>query len=535
MQPIRFLGKNVRFRTGSIPFSDFLAGARYFLYGNPRAPIGCIRAFAYLCRVQSACLGPMKLPLTLFCLGCFFSCVEKEAPKPNVIVILVDDLGWADIGANHPETFYETPNIDGMAANGLRFSQAYSAHPVCSPTRAALMTGKHPNRVQITDWIPGFNRDKENWPLATPEISHELPLEETTLAEKFKENGYQTFFVGKWHLGEEPRYWPEYQGFDRNIGGWSVGAPQLKQGQANGYYSPYGNPRLEDGPEGEYLTERLTSESIRFIQQRGEEPFFLYLAFYTVHTPIQAAPTKHDYFLRKKENLETKPGQQAYRPEGTGQTKLIQDNAAYASMVSAMDENVGRLLQALEDAGLSDNTWVVFTSDNGGLSTLFTEGAPTANGPLRAGKGWCYEGGIRVPFIVQGPGISRQGSVSETPVVSMDVFPTLLSLAQIPHDAGDGKDLSPLILENGQIEREELFWHYPHYHGSAWKPGSAIRKDHWKLIHFYETGLSELYNLDNDPGETENLAASHPEKAASLENILMQKLKETGALLPQRR
>lgn len=502
---------------------------------NTAGPFTCILAFVYLCRVPSFCFGIMKLLLPVSFLLFFFSCVKKDPTKPNVIVILVDDLGWADIGANYPETFYETPNIDRMAANGLRFSQAYSAHPVCSPTRAALMTGKHPNRVQITDWIPGFSRNKETWPLATPEISHELPLEETTLAEKFKENGYRTYFVGKWHLGEESRYWPEYQGFDQNIGGWSVGAPQLREGQANGYYSPYGNPRLEDGPDGEYLTERLTSESIRFIQQQGGEPFFLYLSFYSVHTPIQAAPTKYDYFLRKKENLETEAGQQAYRQEGTGQTKLIQDNAAYASMVAAMDENVGRLLRALEEAGVSENTWVVFTSDNGGLSTLFTEGAPTANGPLRAGKGWCYEGGIRVPFIVQGPGISRKGSVSETPVVSMDVFPTLLSLAQIPHDAGDGKDLSPLIRYNDQIEREELFWHYPHYHGSAWKPGSALRKDNWKLIHFYETGTSELYNLETDPGETKNLATSHPDKAESLQQVLMQHLKETGALLPQRR
>lgn len=477
----------------------------------------------------------MKNILFFCCLFCLFACSKKKLEKPNILVILVDDLGWADVGANFPDTFYETPNLDRMAANGLRFSQAYAAHPVCSPTRAALMTGKHPNRHNITDWIPGFSRDRGNWPLSTPAINHELALEETTLAEKFKAAGYQTFFAGKWHLGEEDKYWPEHQGFDQNIGGWSVGAPQLKEGVANGYYAPYGNPRLEDGPEGEYLTERLTDESIRFIREKGTDPFFLYLSFYTVHTPIQPAPAKYDYFLRKKEMMPEASGPQAYRQEGAGQTKLIQDNAAYASMVAAMDENVGRVLQALEEEGLDKNTWVILTSDNGGLSTLFNEDAPTANGPLRAGKGWCYEGGIRVPLIIQGPGLSRTGRVSDTPVVSMDLFPTLLSLAQIPHEANDGKDLSGLIRTNDKIERESLVWHYPHYHGSAWKPGSAIREGKWKLVHFYETGISELFDLETDPGETENLAKVYPDKAEALQQNLMRQLKESGARFPQPR
>ncbi len=480
-------------------------------------------------------LDSMKKGLLIWFLFCCFSCGKKEVEKPNIVVILVDDLGWADVGANFPETFYETPNLDRMAANGLRFSQAYSAHPVCSPTRAALMTGIHPNRLNITDWIPGFSRNKEDWPLSTPSISHQLELEETTLAEKFKESGYHTFFAGKWHLGEEDTYWPEHQGFDQNIGGWSVGAPQLRKGEANGYYAPYGNPRLEDGPEGEYLTERLTDESIQFLRQKGTDPFFLYLSFYTVHTPIQPAPKKYDYFLRKKEKLTAPSGLQAYRQEGAGQTKLIQDNAAYASMVASMDENVGRVLQALEEEGLDKNTWVVLTSDNGGLSTLFNEGAPTANGPLRAGKGWCYEGGIRVPLIVQGPGLSDKGRVSETPVVSMDLFPTLLSLAQIPHQANDGKDLSGLIRNDDTIERESLVWHYPHYHGSAWKPGSALREGQWKLIHFYETGISELYNLEKDPGEMENLAKVYPDKTEVLQQSLMRKLRESNARFPEPR
>ncbi|WP_439483585.1 sulfatase [Cyclobacterium plantarum] len=471
----------------------------------------------------------LPLLLSLF----LFSCGDQAQKKPNIVFILVDDLGWADIQANYSETYYETPNLDRMAAAGMRFTQAYAAHPVCSPTRAALMTGKHPNRVNITDWIPGFSRNMDNWTLETPAINHELALSETTMAEKFKEGGYRTFFIGKWHLGEEERFWPEHQGFDINIGGWSVGAPQLKKGEANGYYSPYGNPRLEDGPEGEYLTNRLTAESIALIQDNRDNPFLLYLSFYTVHTPIQAAPERYEYFQEKKNKLQMEADQFPYKAEGSGQTKLVQDNAAYASMVAALDSNVGKILQALEEAGLEENTWVVLTSDNGGLSTLFTEGAPTANGPLRAGKGWCYEGGIRVPLIIKGPGIKNGGAISDTPVVSMDMFPTLLSLAGIPHEANDGKNLTPLLEGESQLDRKSLIWHYPHYHGSAWKPGSAIREGKWKLIHFYENKVSELFDLEKDPGENEDLSGIFPEKAAELQHKLMQQLEATGARFPR--
>ncbi|SHM52672.1 Arylsulfatase A [Cyclobacterium lianum] len=463
------------------------------------------------------------------------SCGEKPAKKPNFVFILVDDLGWADIQTNYPDTFYETPNLDRLAGSGMRFTQAYAAHPVCSPTRAALMTGKHPNRVNITDWIPGFSRDREQWELETPAISHQLELEETTLAEKLREGGYQTYFIGKWHLGEEERFWPENQGFDINIGGWSVGAPQLKKGEANGYYAPYGNPRLEDGPEGEYLTDRLTAESIALIQESKDKPFLLYLSFYSVHTPIQPAPRHHEYFMEKREKLQPAATQVTYRQEGTGHTKLIQDNAAYASMIAAMDDNIGKIMEALEESGLDEDTWIILTSDNGGLSTLFTEGAPTANGPLRAGKGWCYEGGIRVPLIIKGPGIKSAGTVSHTPVVSMDMYPTLLSLAGIPEEARDGKNLQPLLEGKNQLDRESLIWHYPHYHGSAWKPGSAIREGKWKLIHFYENQVSELYDLENDPGEKKDLGAEFPEKVTELRQKLMIQLKATGGKVPVRK
>lgn len=466
------------------------------------------------------------------------SCQAPPEKKPNFVFILVDDLGWADIGANWEGTFYETPHIDALASVGVRFSHAYSAHPVCSPTRAALMTGKHPNRVNITDWIPGFDRDADSRPIVTPSISHELALEEVTLAEKFKEGGYQTFFVGKWHLGEEEAYWPEFQGFDVNIGGWSVGAPQLKAGVSNGYFSPYGNPRLADGPEGEYLTDRLTAESIRLMKEAGDNPFLLYLSYYTVHTPIQPVPRHHDRF---KEKLAAQPHVaegDRYQSEGVdGVTRLTQDNTGYASMVAAMDENIGEIMGALKELGLEGNTWVIFTSDNGGLSTLYSEGAPTSNGPLRAGKGWCYEGGIRVPLLIAGPNITGPGRVVDESVVSMDYFTTMLSLAGITHEAHDGNSLVPLLIAdsgNGW-DREELFWHYPHYHGSAWRPGSALRKGKWKLIYYYENDTKELFDLERDPKESTDLSSRFPDLADSLQYRLFERLHESGAKFPVRK
>ena len=454
---------------------------------------------------------------------------QAQDRSPNFIIIVVDDLGWADVKCNYPETFYETPNIDALAEGGIRFTQAYAAHPVCSPTRAALMTGKHPNRVNITDWLPGQNPPGK--PLIAPDDENQLALQERTLAEHLKTAGYRTGFVGKWHLGHDEEFWPEHQGFDNNIGGWSAGSPKIVKGVANGYYSPYGNPRLEDGPEGEYLTDRLTDESIRFIQQNHAYPFLLYLSYYTVHTPIQAAKKHLEKYQRKRDGLKLE--KIPHRAEGEGWTKIVQEDAAYASMVAAMDENVGRLLQALKEQGMDENTWVIFTSDNGGLSTLFRKNAPTANGPLRAGKGWCYEGGIRVPFIISGPDVLRPGRVEEAPVVSMDVFATVLSLAGMKNAATDGEDLLPLINREQSLERDVLFWHYPHYHGSAWTPGSAIRQGDWKLIVFYEGNKSELYNLEDDPGELTDVSMDYPEKKQELEKLLEEKLAETNARFPK--
>ncbi len=458
---------------------------------------------------------------SLLILSLLFSCKTEKQP-PNFVFILIDDLGWADVKCNYPASFYDTPNIDKLAKSGVRFTYAYAAHPVCSPTRAALMTGKHPNRVNITDWIPGH--DPKNRPLLGPQDGTELPLEEVTLAEKLKEKGYRTCYIGKWHLGDEG-YFPEDQGFEINIGGHHRGSPP------GGYYSPYENPKLEDGPEGEYLTDRLTEESIRFIEANRENPFFLYLAFYTVHTPIQAAEGHFEKYRAKREalNLEEVP----HKKEGEGFTKLIQENAAFASMVEAMDENVGRVIHALEKNGLDENTWIIFTSDNGGLSTLHRKNAPTSNGPLRAGKGWCYEGGIRVPLIIDGPEVSQPGSVTNDPAVSMDFYTTVLNLAGVEHDSNDGVNLLPLLTEGKKLQRDELFWHYPHYHGSSWKPGSALRKGNWKLVVHYEDERTELFNLADDPGEETDVSAQFPEKAEELKVILNKKLEETGAKFPE--
>lgn len=452
------------------------------------------------------------------------SCTTPKSRKPNFVFILVDDLGWNDLGC-YGSTFYETPNIDKLAASGMLFTDAYAACPVCSPTRAAIMTGRHPVRVNITDWIPGS--DPKNRKLLGPQDLDHLELEETTIAEVLKRNGYKTFFAGKWHLGSEG-YYPEEQGFDINKGGHEKGSPP------GGYYSPYKNPKLSDGPEGEYLTDRLTNESMQFLDQHGSEPFLLYLSFYTVHTPIQACKRHLAKFEAKAAALPELS--QEHIPEHEGATRLRQDRADYASMVSALDENVGRLLDKLEEMNLGQNTVVIFTSDNGGLSTLAERrNPPTSVKPLRAGKGWCYEGGIRVPLIVRAPGVTKPGSRSETPVVSMDFFPTMLELAGLglmPDKHADGESLVPLLTGSGGLERTSLYWHYPHYHGSTWTPGAAIRSGDYKLIEFYDYEKVELYNLRDDLGEQQELSAHLPEIKEKLLKELHDWQKRMGAKMP---
>lgn len=458
----------------------------------------------------------------------FFSCNKKEeVTPPNFVFILVDDLGWTDLSC-YGSTFYETPNLDRFAKESLRFTNAYAAASICSPTRAAIMTGRHPVRVDITDWLKGL--DPKNKPLLGPQDRDQLPLEEKTLAEYMAENGYKTFFAGKWHLGSEG-FFPEDQGFQINKGGHDRGTPP------GGYYVPYNNPKLEDGPQGEYLTDRLTDESIRFLEENKDTSFFLFLSFYTVHTPIQANKKHVAKFKAKAQSLAIDSASLEV-PEGEAVTLTQQIHPDYASMVYAMDENVGRLLKAIDDLELDQNTIVVFTSDNGGLTTEPSKKnknrPPTSVRPLRAGKGWLYEGGIRIPLMIKAPGVTEAG-LSDAPVVSQDLFPTLLSLADLSPDPDiplDGKDLGPLLQGQVSSVRDTFYWHYPHYHGSQWKPGAAIRAGDWKLLEFYEDEKIELYNLKEDIGETTDLSRQEPEKTAALLKALHDWQKKMGAKFP---
>jgi arylsulfatase A-like enzyme len=450
---------------------------------------------------------------------------EPQASEPrNFVFFLVDDLGWTDLGC-FGSTFHETPNIDRLAQRGMKFTQAYAACSVCSPTRASIMTGRHPVRVDITDWIPGQDASKQKGAkFQHVEDRDELALEELTIAELLRAANYQTFFVGKWHLGDRG-FLPTDQGFDVNIAGYSKGSPP------GGYYSPFKNPFLEDHQKGEYLTERLTDESIQLIEKRDKQrPFFLHFCYYNVHTPIQPYNKRVDHFRSKAEKFE---GPTPVTDEHEGKTRMRQDNPEYASMVAAVDQSVGQLLDVLDREGIANNTVVVFFSDNGGLSTLGKLG-PTCNAPLRSGKGWLYEGGIREPMIVAAPGIVEAGTVCASPVFSTDFFPTLAELGgvEVPWDLQlDGQSIVGL-LGGGAVSERTLYWHYPHYHGSTWKPGAAIRDGDWKLIEFYHWDNFELYNLAADPGEQNNLASEMPEVAGRLREKLAAWQKVMGARMP---
>lgn len=464
----------------------------------------------------------------------FFGANEVQAQEqtkklPNVVFFLVDDLGWADPGCYGSE-FHETPNIDALAESGMRFTNGYAAASICSPTRASIMTGRHPVRVDITDWIEGFNwRRAKNPKLITPDDRSNLALEEVTIAETLKDHGYQTFFAGKWHLGGEGHY-PTDQGFDINIGGHHVGSPP------GGYYGPWKNPLLTADFEGEYLTDRLTDESLKFLDERdADRPFLLYLSYYNVHTPIQPCKEFIEHFEAKKTAMYGDE-QTPTRVEHDGLTRMRQDNAPFASMLRAVDKSVGRVLEKLDELNLAEDTLVVFFSDNGGLSTLRTFG-PTCNEPLRAGKGWLYEGGIREPMIVRAPGVTEPGSTCDAPVISMDFFPTILELAGLPAQPelhADGKSLVPLLAGIKTVDNERILcWHYPHYHGSTWAPGAAIRQGDWKLVEFYHYGNVELYNLKDDPSEKNDLSETMPEKTREMLDKLHAWQKDLNAQMPK--
>jgi arylsulfatase A-like enzyme len=454
---------------------------------------------------------------------------QAKTGRPNFVFFLIDDMGWKDLGC-YGSTFYETPNIDRLAAEGMRFTDAYAACPVCSPTRASIMTGKYPARLGITQWIGGPQK-----PTAYREY---MPLEEVTIAEALKEAGYATGFVGKWHLSTRDetrrRYYPDRQGFDVNIGGDWSGAPPT-------YFYPYErrNRKLETippgGEEGEYLTDRLTDESLEFIEANRDRPFLLYLSHYAVHTPLESKKELADKYEVKAAKLSQADRPAAKPVYGPYRTRQVQDHAVYAGMVQSVDESVGRVLDQIRKFGLEQDTIVIFMSDNGGLSTVRREG-PTCNLPLRAGKGWLYEGGIREPMLIKWPGVVKAGSVCAEPVTSTDFYPTMLEMAGLPLKPGqhvDGVSLTALLKETGRPQRDAIYWHYPHYHGSGNRPSGAVRAGDFKLIEWYEDGRVELYNLKDDLGEQEDLAAAMPAKAQELRRMLHAWRDEMGAKMPE--
>jgi arylsulfatase A-like enzyme len=460
--------------------------------------------------------------------ACPSHAAAHEKRPPNIVFFLVDDLGYMDVGCNNPQTFYETPNINGLAASGMRFTQGYAANPVCSPTRYSIMTGKYPSRVDSTNFFSG---KRASTFLPAP-LNDVMALEETTLAEAFKAQGYATMFAGKWHLGPTEEFWPEKQGFDVNRGGFARGGPY----GGKKYFSPYGNPRLSDGPDGEHLPDRLASEVNDFIEAHRDEPFLTYLAFYSVHTPLIGRPDLVKKYQDKAKKLQQSgiadfaDEEQIFPNGGKRQVRIRQNHAVYAAMVEAMDQAVGKVLNKLDELQLTDNTIVVFTSDNGGLST--SEGSPTSNVPLRGGKGWLYEGGIREPYLIRWPGHTTPGSTCDHPVISTDFMPTLLEAAGqplLPEKHLDGISLVPLLNGGKELDRQALYWHYPHYSNQGGIPGGAIRRGNWKLIERFEDGRVQLYDLQSDLSEKNNLVDEHPEKVAEMRQQLHEWYKRVDA------
>lgn len=451
----------------------------------------------------------------------------SAADRPNVVFILADDLGWRDL-SNEGSEYYESPNIDRIAAEGMKFTRGYATCQVCSPSRASILTGKYPPRHGITTWIG--DRAGEQWratnrhdALLPPEYDRNLRANEVTLAEALQAAGYSTFFAGKWHLGSKGS-WPTDHGFEINKGGWDVGSPN------GGYFAPWVNPNLESGPDGESLPIRLGQETAAFIEAHQDKPFLAYLSFYSVHGPIQTNPELWKKYRDKAADMGLAEKRFAFdRRLGVRQ---VQDCPIYAGMVESMDNAVGIVLQKLKELGLDDRTIVCFTSDNGGVSS--GDAFATSNLPLRGGKGRQWEGGIREPFYIKAPGVTEAGSTSDVPVSGIDWYPTLLNLAGVPIPAEqsvDGVTLTP-VLEGGSIPDRKLYWHYPHYGNQGGEPSAIVMDGDWKLIHYFEDGRDELYNLASDPAETTDVISDHRDHAASLRTDLDDWLVSSGAKMP---
>ena len=452
---------------------------------------------------------------------------EGNQPPKSVLFILVDDLGYMDIGANNPNTFYETPNIDKLAASGMRFTDGYAANPVCSPTRYSIMTGRYPSRVDATNFFSGRRSGKFN----PAPLNDRMPLDEITIAEALKEHGYQTFFAGKWHLGPTEEYWPTQQGFDVNRGGHRGGGPY----GGKKYFSPYENPTLSNGPEGEHLPDRLARETSEFMEEHRDEPFLAYLSFYSVHTPLMAPKDLVAKYQAKAKKLGLSD-ENAFAEEEQvfgdkpRRVRIQQNHAVYAAMVEAMDRAVGKVLNQITKLGLDDSTAVFFIGDNGGLST--SEGSPTSNLPFRGGKGWIYEGGIREAFLARCPGVTTPGSVSSEPVCSTDFYPTILEYCGLPLKPNqhlDGQSLIPLMSGEERLSRENLFWHYPHYSNQGGFPAAALRNRDWKLIERFEDGRVHLYHLKDDPGERKDRSKDFPDRVMRMRENLHRWYREVDA------
>lgn len=477
----------------------------------------------------------MKQNLILFLSAAIFflSCKEDEPErKPNVLFILADDLGYHDLSFTGSK-YYETPNIDGLAGEAMVFTSGYAACQVCSPSRASILTGKFPARHGITDWIgaaagEAWRAKGRSNKLLPPDYVRALPASYTTLPEAMKQAGYKTFFAGKWHLGGKGS-WPEDHGFDINIGGWDVGGPR------GGYYSPFENPNLENKEDGENLSMRLATETVKFLKEHNPEktgqPVFAYLSFYAVHSPIQTTEEKWRKYRDKAVALGV--ADEGYKMGRFLPIRLVQDNPIYAGLVETMDDAVGVVLNALDELGLEENTIVIFTSDNGGVAA--GDAFSTSNLPLRGGKGYQFEGGIREPYFIKVPGLTNGGEASDVPVSGTDFYPTILDLVGeklLPDEHADGQSLAPLL--NGEtIKERPLIWHYPHYGNQGGEPSSIIRQGEWKLIHYYEDGREELYNLRADNGEHIDVAKNNKEVVKRLSASLFGYLDEVGARFPE--
>lgn len=460
-----------------------------------------------------------------FAIASLLLCVfASAADKPNVLLILMDDMGAHDLSVEG-STFYESPNIDALARGGMRFTQGYATCQVCSPSRASIQLGQFTARHGITDWIgarTGMNWRRDDRVLPA-EYVHALPAEDVTLAEAMREGGYRTFFAGKWHLGDTGSF-PTDHGFEFNLGGHHRGSPP------GGYFSPYNNPVLEDGPAGESLPLRLADETSKFILDHKQQPFFAMLSFYSVHGPVQTTKSLWSKYRKKAQSMP--PTEERFKVDRTLPVRQVQDHPLYAGMVEVTDQAVGRVLKTLDDAGLTDSTIVIFTSDNGGVSS--GDAFATSNLPLRGGKGRQWEGGIREPFYIRYPAVTKPNSTCDVPVTGADFYPTILDLCGLPlrnDQHCDGVSLVPL-LRGESIDARPLYWHYPHYGNQGGEPSSIVRAGDWKLIHYYEDGRNELYNLQIDPSEEIDVAFSYPARTDRMWKQLDAWLKSVDAKRP---